>query len=67
MIISVTMKTPDALDTALDDFGFNNDEASQEVKEITRIFLGQWFEYGEYVTIDFDTVAGTATVRKKGN
>lgn len=35
----------------------------QRVEKVSDI-LDQWITYGEYVTIEFDTVAKTATVKK---
>ncbi len=56
MKFRVTFKTPDALDYALDDFPY--DESREEAKEVAKQFI----EYGEYITVEFDTEAKTATV-----
>jgi hypothetical protein len=33
-----------------------------EMKEPMQEFASRWVKYGEYITIEFDTEAGTATV-----
>lgn len=73
MIITVCMKNPDAMDFAIRDavmssFGGNETIALHKKKEReaeVREFLNQWFECEEYLTIDFDSDFGTATVRKQ--
>ncbi len=30
--------------------------------DMLRDFAGRWMSYGEYITVEFDTEAGTATV-----
>jgi hypothetical protein len=50
------MKTPDAVDNALIDMN----EADRAVAEE---LIYKYVKYSEYVTIDFDTEAKTATVR----
>jgi len=73
---TVTFKTPDAVADearykAEEDFEYDSslnredmvdwvDEKEREYRE----FAGQWVGYGEYVTIEFDLEAGTATVVK---
>ena len=54
MKFSLTFKTPDV-----------TDQLEDAEAERAREFLKKWLEYGEYVTIDFDTEAGTAEVRRK--
>jgi hypothetical protein len=75
---SVTMKDPDALYEAvreaqegekqrLIDGGLSDDEAEQVAEsrcEKAREFAGDWMKYGEYITVEFDTEAKTATLRK---
>jgi hypothetical protein len=57
MQFTLTFKTPDVLDLA---FPFRDPEDHKEIKSFAEKFV----EYGEYIYIDFDTEAGTATVRK---
>lgn len=78
MKFRVTMKDPDTLHDAiteavkvevnqlLDDP--DEREALQETREEkVREICKEWFEYDEYLTVEIDTEAGTATVvpRKK--
>lgn len=55
MKFTVTFKTPDAVDYAIEDL---SEEEREEAKETARKFI----EYGEYVRIEFDTETKTATV-----
>jgi len=55
MKIKVTFKTPDALDYALDG-------VPEEEREAVEEKCAKWFRYGECVTIEVDTDAGTAVV-----
>jgi len=57
MIITVTFKTPDTLDYAVE--GLDEDEA-EEVKAK----LAKWIQFGECVTLEFDTEKMTATVQE---
>ncbi len=69
----VTMKDPDALDIAIDD-AIQDDESLLELakdeqkaaigvrKQRMRDVCKRWFEYGEYIRIEIDVEAGTATV-----
>jgi hypothetical protein len=54
--VIVTFKTPDAVDEALQDI--TNEEELIEMQA----FLKTYIKYNEYVRIEFDTVAKTATV-----
>jgi hypothetical protein len=80
MKFKLTFKTPDVLDRALDDADYDPkimcscggncsdcerllDQAGLDRQEI-RNFSKQFVRYDEYITIDFDTETGTATVRK---
>lgn len=57
---AVTMSLPDGLshkETAI-----LYDSRREEVEEA----LGKWLRYGEYVTIEFDTETGMATVLERG-
>ena len=76
MKFRISMKTPDAVDCAIEDAVINEfggfpaaddsdtqqtmDDRKDEVAELCK----QWFSYGECVTIEIDTVAKTATVLK---
>ena len=51
MKIKITMKDPGCLD--------NLELSPKEIKA-----LSVWIEYGEYIRVEFDTEAGTATVLK---
>lgn len=55
MKFTVTFKTPDALDYAIEDL---SEDEQEEAKETARKFI----EYGEYAVIEFDTETQTATV-----
>lgn len=73
MKIQVTMKDPDTMHEAVEDavkaevaaLGLPRDEAEDLVeirveKELSK--MGKWFEYGEYLRVECDTEAMTATV-----
>ncbi len=62
MLITVHMKTPDALDRAISDVIHDRD--IDDDKEAILAICEKWFSYGECVTIVIDTVAKTATVRE---
>ena len=75
MIFTVRMKTPNALDNALDEMMNDelyddeslDDETSHtemiyDVANEARSFAEKFMEYGELITIQFDTVAKTAIV-----
>ncbi len=50
-------------DDAAADFDSDEVELVKEARtEKYNSFLKKWIEYGEYVTIEFDTVEGTAVV-----
>jgi len=56
MKFTVTFKTPDAVQHALDELPADADwESTQKV-------LDKFVEYNEYVRVEFDTEKGTATV-----
>jgi len=57
MKFSLTFKTPDVTDQV--------DVPAGQKKEAIEDFLRKWLEYGEYVTLDFDTELGTAVVRRQ--
>lgn len=76
MKFKVTMKDPDTLHDAINDavkaqiqeIGITDEdeiEALQEKRaEKVRELCNAWFEYGEYLTVEIDTEAKTATVCK---
>lgn len=81
MKFSLTFKTPDVLDQALEELEYDpytqcdcggccvdcermGEQAQMDQREI-RMLAKQFVRYGEYLTVDFDSVAGTATVRKQ--
>jgi hypothetical protein len=77
MKFKVTMKDPDTLGDAIDDAvradlktvdGLSDNEREtllDDRRDAVKAVTAKWFEYGEYVTIEIDTEAGTATVVPK--
>lgn len=77
MKFTVTLKDPDgfsesvkdAVDESVDELDGLDDEEKDALREVrsekTWEKLEQFVEYQEYVTIEFDTDAGTATVVKR--
>lgn len=61
MIITVNMKCPDALYYACKDAAPDKETA----KELEDIISSQWMACGEYLSVRFDTEAGTAEVIKR--
>jgi len=59
MKINITFKTPDAMENAL-----ANANVPEEQKDRIYDRLSDWIKYGEYVNIEFDLDANTATVIK---
>ena len=57
MRFSLTFKTPDVIDQL-------QDECDPEAMEKVHSFLERFVEFGELITIGFDTDAQTATVRE---
>ncbi len=55
----ITFKTPDAVYYALRDF-----EIDDDTKADWEEFLAQYIKHGEYISIDFDIQARTASVIK---
>lgn len=56
MTFTITFKTPDAVQVALEELPADADwESAQKV-------IDKFVEYNEYVRIEFDTDKGTATV-----
>lgn len=79
MKFTVTMKDPDVLEDAIEraaeksvleeypTMATKERELLTEVRcEVARQVAGQWFEYGEYIDVEVDTDAGTATVLRRG-
>jgi hypothetical protein len=77
MKIRVTMKDPDGMYDCVQDavtaevtaLGLPADEAEMVIEaraEKVRAAIKTWVEYGEYLTVEFDTDAMTATVVKLG-
>lgn len=77
MKFRVTMKDPDgagdsiqeAAEKAVVALNLDAEEAEAVLEkrvEKLRAFVRPWMEYGEYITIEFDTEAGTASVVRKG-
>ena len=76
MKFTITLKDPDRpyeqiLETARDSLsevtGISENEkellVDGRVEELQE-FIGKWFQYGEYIKINFDTEADTATVQR---
>ena len=77
MIVQVKMKDPDTMYDAVQDavekevkaMGLPKDEADELIEIRTnkvRDKMGKWFEYGEYLDVEFDTEAMTAKVLDAG-
>lgn len=76
MKFKVTMKDPDTLTDAIDEavkaqiveIGIIDEDEIEALTEKradkVRDLCGEWFEYGEYLTVEIDTEAKTATVCK---
>lgn len=60
----VTMKTPDALNDAILDAleRIDNEEVREETREGMEHLASRYIKYGEYMRVEFDTQAGTATL-----
>jgi hypothetical protein len=69
----VTMKNPDSLFVSAQEaavesvrpLGLGEHEAeylADKRREEYEKFAGKWMKWGEYLTVEFDTEAGTATV-----
>lgn len=78
MKLTVSFKTPDAADYAIEDALEDNEELEaiedaeerswkkEELEDGLKEALSKWIQYSEYVRIEFDTEAGTATVLPAG-
>lgn len=75
MRFKVTMKSPDAVSEAVNDAVRDSiteaehalepedlRDLKNERREELHAACAPWFEYGEYLTVEIDTEAGTATV-----
>lgn len=74
MIFTITFKDPDGVSNDIDDAVKERlkklegepetvlEAAREAYSEELRNFTSEWLSYGEYVTIEFDTEKGTATV-----
>jgi hypothetical protein len=77
MKFTITFKNPDAVCDSLNDAACNSiagmEDLSEEEQEclvelrIDKLskFVSKWITYSEYITIEFDTKAGTAIVQEK--
>jgi hypothetical protein len=59
MLFRLTMKTPDALQSAIEDA---TDDSDARIK--MEDLASEWMEYGEYITVEFDTDKKTCVVVK---
>lgn len=74
MKFKVSMKDPDTLSDAIEEalaraiegLAVTDEEERQAVAVVRRekvsALCAKWFEYGEYLTVEIDTDAGTCTV-----
>jgi len=74
MKFTVTLKDPDgfyesikeAVDNSLNGTTLLDEDEFEELAEIRRVKINEaiskWVKYSEYITIEFDTTANTATV-----
>ena len=69
MKLQVMFKSPDAVHNSLQDAGFStkcgvvdSGDPDAECYESIEQVLRQWIKWGECITVEFDTEAGTATV-----
>jgi monoamine oxidase len=79
MKVQVTFKTPDATDDAIlaeverllameaKTPDAEGEGAADDMYHDARKALKRWVKYGEYVTVEFDTEAGTAVVLRTGD
>lgn len=78
MKFQVSMKNPDALDEAIQEAARTSLLASKDIDddevgllmehrcEKLRAICKQWFEHGEYLTVEIDTEANTCVVQREG-
>jgi hypothetical protein len=60
MIFRITFKDPDGVDDSVAEAADKHGVPEEDIREHIR----PWVEFSEYVTIEIDTVARTATVLK---
>lgn len=77
MKFTITMKDPDGVYTSVheaasesvEEMDFEDPDEELDIverrEEKINTFIQSWIEYGEYVTLEFDTEAGTCTVKKR--
>ena len=76
MKVKITFKDPDGVWEAVKDaarqsvasLNLSDDEAEMLIEsrhDETMDALAKWIEYSEYITVEFDTEAGTATVKPR--
>jgi hypothetical protein len=65
MKVSITFKTPDALyyveKNLKESFQDDPEKLEEELDGVHRC-VGEYIQYGEQITVEFDTETGTATV-----
>ena len=59
MLFKLTMKTPDALQYAIEE-AFDDPELRSQMEDLA----SEWMTYGEYITVEFDTDKKTCVVVK---
>ena len=75
MKFEVTMKTPDAFDDVLDEAVYDElhrspligdalDELEVQLRASGKAIKEKWFRFGELVTLEIDTDAGTCVVKE---
>ena len=66
MKITISFKTPDAVDNAIDE-EYPDTEENEDSRRELREFFQRYVKWGECVSIEFDTEAGTARVLSTRN
>ena len=66
MEVTIFMKSPDALDHAIDDAleGITDEDVRVEKEEEIRVACNEWMKYGECVELIIDTETKTCEVVK---
>lgn len=74
MKFRITFKTPDVVEDSISEFSYGSlseefgpnhpdfDEQREIMEDELHNIISKWVKYGEMITIEFDTVAKTATV-----
>ncbi|MHA2279672.1 MAG: hypothetical protein ACXAC5_02095 [Promethearchaeota archaeon] len=60
MKFGLFFKTPDVLDHIRED-----DSMTEDQRDEAEAFANNFLDYGENITVEFDTEAGTAVARRK--